>query len=107
METLDIIPKTPINMYHPIEERPYLLWKHKEPSFKYFFIEDLIVLTILSLIGWGFYYFVIKSFTWWDIIIDIALTLILSLLFAFLRTRWYKRRQQEGAYFKEKYGKQP
>ena len=93
-------------MYHPIEERPYLLWRHKEPSFKYFFLENLIILAITSFIGWCFYFFVINSFSWLDVIINTALTLILSLLFAFLRNRWYKHKQQEDDYFKKKYGKQ-
>ena len=88
-----------------IEEGRLLLFKNKEKVFKYYFLEDIIILLALSVIEWGISIFVTKSFYWWEIPLNIALSVVIALIAAWLQVRWNRRREQENAYFKEKYGK--
>ncbi|MBR3412637.1 MAG: hypothetical protein IKG81_08110 [Bacteroidales bacterium] len=88
-----------------IEEGKLLLLKDKEKVFKNYFIEYSIILIILSVAEWVASIFFTKSFTWWEIPLDIALSIIIALVSAWLQVRWNRRRKQENTYFKEKYGK--
>ena len=87
------------------EEGRILLLKNKKKVFKNYFIESLIVLTVLSVAEWATSIFLFKSFSWWEIPLDIVLSVVIALVAARLQMRWNRRREQENAYFKEKYGK--
>ena len=82
-----------------------LLLKNKEKVFKNYFLDAIIILLVLAVSEMCVSIFVTKSFYWWEIPIDIALCVVISLISAWLQVRWNRRREQENAYFKEKYGK--
>ena len=88
-----------------IEEGRMLLLKDKKKVFKNYFIEFIIILLALDVIEWGFNIFVTKSFQWWEIPLDIVLSVAIALIAAWIRVRWNRRREKENAHFKEKYGK--
>lgn len=88
-----------------IEEGKLLLLKNKEKSFKNYFIENVIILTVLSVADWIIDIIFLKSFSWWEIPLDIVLSIVIALVAAWLQVRWNRRRKKENAYFKEKYGK--
>lgn len=87
-----------------IENGKLLLFKNKEKVFKYYFLEDVIILFVLDLIEWGVDIFCTKTFVWWEIPLDIALTVVIALVAARLQVRWNRYYKQENTYFKEKYG---
>ena len=87
-----------------IEEGTFLLLKGRDQCFKNYFIENLILLLALSVIGWGISIFGTKSFEWWEIPLDIAVSIIIALIGAWLQVRWNRHRAQENAYFSKKYG---
>jgi membrane protein implicated in regulation of membrane protease activity len=87
-----------------IEEGRFLLLKGKDKSLRNYFIEYLILLLALSVIGWGISIFVTKSFEWWEIPLDIALSIVIALFGAWVQVRWNRRREQENDYFSQKYG---
>lgn len=91
-------------MDNHIEEGKLLLSK-KEKIFKNYFIENVFILLVLSVAEWVTSIFLIKSFSWWEIPLDIVLSVVIALVAAGLQVRWNRRREKENAYFKEKYGK--
>lgn len=88
-----------------IEEGKLLLLKNKEKVSKNYLIEYAIILIVLSVADWVIEFFFIKSFSWWEIPIDIVLSIVIALISAWLQVRWNRRREKENVYFKEKYGK--
>ena len=86
-------------------ERELLIFNGKKLEFKYYFLDTVIVLLALSVIEWLIDLFVIKTFMWWEIPLDIVLSVVIALVSAWLQLRWYRRRMKEKDYFKEKYGK--
>ena len=88
-----------------IEEGKLLLLKNKEKVYKNYLIEYAIILIVLSVADWVIEFFFIKSFSWWEIPIDIVLSIVIALISAWLQVRWNRRREKENVYFKEKYGK--
>ena len=92
-------------MNQKIEEGKLLLLKNKEKTFKNYFIEFVIILLVLSVADWVADIFFLKSFSWWEIPLDVVLSVVIALVSAWLQVRWNRRREQENAYFKEKYGK--
>lgn len=92
-------------MDSPIEEGKLLLLKNKEKEFKNYFIEFVIILLVLSVADWVVDIFFLKSFSWWEIPLDIVLSVVIALVSAWLQVRWNRRREEENTYFKEKYGK--
>ena len=86
-------------------ERELLIFNGKKLEFKYYFLDIVIVLLVLSVIEWLISLFVTKNFMWWEIPLDIVLSVVIALVAAWLRLRWHRRRMKEKAYFKEKYGK--
>ncbi len=92
-------------MDNHIEEGKLLLLKNREKVFKNYFIEFSIILLVLSVADWVVDIFFLKSFSWWDIPLDIVLSVVIALISARLQVRWNLRREKEYAYFKEKYGK--
>ena len=92
-------------MDNHIEEGRLLLFKNKEKVFKNYFIEYVLILIVLSVADWVIDIFFLKSFSWWEIPLDIVLSAIIALVAARLQVRWNRRCEKENAYFKEKYGK--
>ena len=92
-------------MDNHIEEGRLLLLKNKEKVFKYYFIENVLILIVLSVADWVIDIFFLKSFSWWEIPLDIVLSVVIALVSAWLQVRWNRRREEENTYFKEKYGK--
>ncbi len=92
-------------MDNHIEEGRLLLFKNKEKVFKNYFIEYGLILIVLSVADWVIDFFFLKSFSWWEIPLDIVLSVVIALVSAWLQVRWNRRREKENAYFKEKYGK--
>ena len=92
-------------MNQKIEEGKLLLLKNKEKTFKNYFIEFVIILLVLSVADWVIDIVFLKSFSWWDIPLDVVLSVVIALVSAWLQVRWNLRREKENAYFKEKYGK--
>lgn len=88
-----------------IEEGKLLLLKNKEKTFKNYFIEFVLILIVLSVADWVIDIVFLKSFSWWEIPLDIVLSAVIALVAARLQVRWNRRREEENAYFKEKYGK--
>ena len=87
------------------EEGRMLLFKNKEKNFKNYFIEFVIILLVLSVADWVVDIFFLTSFSWWEIPLDIVLSVVIALVSAWLQVRWNRRREKENAHFKEKYGK--
>ena len=92
-------------MDNHIEEGKLLLLKNREKVFKNYFIEFSIILLVLSVADWAIDIIFLKSFSWWEIPLDIVLSVVIALISARLQVRWNLRREKENAYFKEKYGK--
>ena len=92
-------------MDNHIEEGRLLLFKNKEKVFKNYFIEYVLILIVLSVADWVIDIFFLKSFSLWEIPMDIVLSVVIALVSAWLQVRWNRRREKENAYFKEKYGK--
>ena len=82
-----------------------MLLKNKEKTFKNYFIEFVLILIVLSVADWVIDLVFLKSFSWWEIPLDIVLSAVIALVAARLQVRWNRRREKENAYFKEKYGK--
>jgi hypothetical protein len=87
------------------EEGRMLLFKNKEKNFKNYFLDSFILLIIFSVLDCGVSIFFTKSFVWWEIPLDIVLSVVIALVSAWLQVRWNRHRETENAYFKEKYGK--
>jgi hypothetical protein len=87
------------------EEGRMLLFKNKEKNFKNYFLDSFILLIIFSVLDCGVSIFFTKSFVWWEIPLDIVLSVVIALVSAWLQVRWNRHREKENAYFKEKYGK--
>ena len=92
-------------MNQKIEEGKLLLLKNKEKVFKNYFIEYVLILIVLSVADWVIDIFFLKTFSWWEIPLDIVLSVVIALVSAWLQVRWNRRREKENAYFKEKYEK--
>ena len=92
-------------MNQKIEEGKLLLLKNKEKTFKNYFIEFVIILLVLSVADWVVDILFLKSFSWWEIPLDIVLSVVIALVSARLQVRWNHRREKENAHFQEKYGK--
>ena len=92
-------------MNQKIEEGKLLLLKNKEKTFKNYFIEFVIILLVLSVADWVIDIVFLKSFSWWDIPLDVVLSVVIALVSAWLQVRWNRRHEKENAYFQEKYGK--
>ncbi len=92
-------------MNKKIEEGKLLLLKNKEKTFKNYFIEFVIILLVLSVADWVVDILFLKSFSWWEIPLDIVLSVVIALVSAQLQVCWNRRREKENAHFKEKYGK--
>ena len=86
-------------------ERELLIFNGKKLEFKYYFLDIVIVLLALSVIEWLIALFATKTFVWWEIPLDIVLSVVIALVAAWLRLRWHRRHMKEKAYFEEKYGK--
>ena len=91
-------------MDNHIEEGRLLLLKNKEKVFKYYFIEYVLILIVLSVADWVIDIFFLKTFSWWEIPLDIVLSAVIAIVSSWLQVRWNRRREKENAYFKEKYG---
>ena len=92
-------------MNKKIEEGKLLLLKNKEKTFKNYFIEFVIILLVLSVADWVVDILFLKSFSWWEIPLDIVLSVVIALVSARLQVCRNRRREKENAHFKEKYGK--
>ena len=72
-------------MDNRIEEGKLLLLKNKEKVFKNYFIEFVIILLVLSVADWVVDIVFLKSFSWWEIPLDIVLSVVIALVSAWLQ----------------------
>ena len=75
-------------MDNHIEEGRLLLLKNKEKVFKYYFIEYVLILIVLSVADWVIDIFFLKTFSWWEIPLDIVLSAVIAIVSSWLQLRW-------------------